>query len=344
MLQPLLSIFGLGEKRGTYPEALVAAATERAVDGTDSRLRLLPGYKKKLRPAILQAIDHVVALTDDLGSPLELGAGAYGTDPEITAYFASADHLQDVLALDPQLVAWRKSSGAVADRMVALLLMEQRERKVFGHALEGDRVLSDVAQTTVSFTEHRLVDPAPNLDEALKLLRRRAFDHLLMLALARMGEAQAERGALEQERALLKRKLAALHGKQIDFNLEAKPQENAEAHADIADVQAQLEDIESQLNTLGAGSQLLSAHLDILAHVLVEGPQQLWKERETLIVDRMGIKQVQATALAPAIELRVLRNAAGRRAVARLVTAARSTLPPLRNPLREAERLLGGTL
>jgi hypothetical protein len=341
MLQPLLSIFGLGEKRGDYPEALVTAAIERAVDGTDPRLRLLSGYKKKLRPAILQAIDQVVALTDDLRPPLELGAGAYGADPEVTAYFASTEHLSDVLALDPELVRWRKTSAAAAaDRMVALLLMEQRERKVFGHALEGEQLLRDVAQTTVSFTEHRLLDPAPTLDEVRKLLRRRAFDHLVLLALARMGEAQTERGALEQERALLKRKLAALDAEQLGFSLET----GSGAPMDAAALQAQLEEIEAQINALGAGSNLLGAHLEMLIAVLSDGARQLWSEDEQLVVDRMGVKQAQASALAPEIELRVLRNAAGRRLVARLVTITQAELPPLRNPLREAERLLGGAL
>ncbi len=35
------SIFGGGEAAGRYPESLIEAAIERAVDGTDSRLRLL---------------------------------------------------------------------------------------------------------------------------------------------------------------------------------------------------------------------------------------------------------------------------------------------------------------
>ena len=45
MLKLFQSFFGGDESRGRYPESLVEAAIERTVDGTDSRLRLLPGYR-----------------------------------------------------------------------------------------------------------------------------------------------------------------------------------------------------------------------------------------------------------------------------------------------------------
>ncbi len=46
------SIFGGGEARGRYPESLIREAIERAVDGTDARLRLVPGYRKRLHKPI----------------------------------------------------------------------------------------------------------------------------------------------------------------------------------------------------------------------------------------------------------------------------------------------------
>ena len=71
MLKLFQSIFRPGaDKLGTYPEDLVERAIERAVDGTDGRLRALPRYKKSLRPAIIHALDHVVALVDSFPRPL----------------------------------------------------------------------------------------------------------------------------------------------------------------------------------------------------------------------------------------------------------------------------------
>ena len=59
MLRIFYSIFGGDEEAGRYPDTLIKAAIERAVDGTDPWLRGLSGYPRKLRPAVLHAIDHV---------------------------------------------------------------------------------------------------------------------------------------------------------------------------------------------------------------------------------------------------------------------------------------------
>jgi hypothetical protein len=55
----------------------------------------------------------------------------------------------------------------------------------------------------------------------------------------------------------------------------------------------------------------------------------------------MGIQQTQASALAPQIELTLLRNTDGRSLVARLVSIAHTDLPLRRDLLREAQRSLG---
>lgn len=60
LFQKIFDVSPTSEKQ--YPDWLIGKATERAVDGLDSRLRLLSGYKKKLRPGIICAIDHVVNL------------------------------------------------------------------------------------------------------------------------------------------------------------------------------------------------------------------------------------------------------------------------------------------
>lgn len=336
MLQLFQSIFGPGrDGAAPYPAELIERAIERAVDGSDPRLRAVSGYRKKLRTAVIRAIDHVVALVDGLPPALALVPQSYGTDPEITAYFASAEHLREVLSIDRELNQWRASQGDV-EHVVALLLMLQQERQVFGTALEGEILRRDVAQTTVSFAGHRLVDPTGALDDTRRLLKRRAFDHLLTLALGRIATADAERGELERDRRLLQRKLAALQAGQWGFDAAA-----GDKRPDPTALQGQLEEIESQLQTLDVGAGVLAAHLDIVVDVLTRAEHHFWSARTALIVDRLGVKQTRAGALAPELELTVLHNAAGQRLVARLVGIARAALPPPRDWLREAQRYLG---
>jgi hypothetical protein len=337
VLQLFHSIFGSARDDAPYPDELIQRAIERAVDGTDPRLRALPGYAKKLRAAIIHAIDHVVGLVDNLPTPLELDRSKFATDPELIAYFASVTHAQEVLAVDPVLNQWLAApDNAATEHIVMLLLMEQQERHVLGVALEGEILRRDVAQTTVSFAHYRLVDPAAAEETTRRLLKRRAFDHLLAISLGRITTAHVERDQLERERQLLRRKQAALAAGRWTFD-----DAESDTPPDPQALQQQLEEIESQLQALGAGTGLLTAHLDIVVDVLAQAEQNFWLERRPLVVDRMGIQQAQASALAPQIELTLLRNAAGRSLVARLVGIARADLPPPRDLLREAQRSLG---
>jgi hypothetical protein len=338
MLQLFQSIFSSGRgESSSHPAELIERAIERAVDATDPRLRAVSGYQKKLRSAVIPALDHVLALVDGLPAVLDLDPRSFGTNPEVTVYFTSVDHVREVLERDPTLNQWRSSTDALgAAQVVILLLMTLQERKVLGVALEGEVLRHDVPQTTVSLTRHRLMDPSGAEDETRRLLKRRAFDHLLGLALGRMAVGLAERGELERERDLLRRKQSALAAGQWAFE-----EAGSDKPSDPRTLQQRLEAIESQLTTIRARPGLLQAQLDIVVEVLTQAKHHLWSAQQPLIIDRMGVKQTQATELAPEIELTVLHNAVGQSLVARLVRVGRETLPEQRDLLREAERYLG---
>jgi L-amino acid N-acyltransferase YncA len=338
MLQLFQSIFGPGRRDSSpHPAELITRAIERAVDGTDPRMRALSGYERKLRDGVVHAIDHVVALVDGLLPALDLNPRSYGTDAEITLYFASVEHLREVLERDPTLNDWRSSAdGASAGHVVTLLLMTLQERKVLGVALEGDVLRRGVAQSTVSLSRHQLVDPTAAEDETRRRLKRRAFDHLLALALGRMASAVAERNELQRERDLLRRKCGALKAGHWGFN-----DTDGDRPLDTQALQQQLTQIESQLGALGSSAGLLQQNLDVLVDVLMQAEHNLWSAPRSLSVDRMGVKQTQPSALAPEVGLTVLHNAAGQSLVARLVGIDREVLPARRDLLREAERYLG---
>jgi hypothetical protein len=340
MLKLFQSIFRPGgDKLGTYPEDLIERAIERAVDGTDRRLRAISGYKKRLRPAVIHAIDHVVELVDRLPPPLELDRRNYGSDAELSAYFASVDHMNEVLSRDAEMRQWQKSpESVVAERVFALLIMELRERNVLGVALEGNELHRDVAQVTVSFAKHRMIDPTAVEDDTRRLLKRRAFDHLLTLALGGIAVAHGERGDLQHERDLLRSKQAALAAGNWGFGNDAD-EAAGEARPDPQALEQRIRDIDAQLSTLSTG--LLKSHLDILAEVLAGAEKNLRGESAILSIDRQGVKQSQASGLATPITLTTLHNSAGRSLVIRLTSIARADLPPPPDFLREAQRFLG---
>jgi hypothetical protein len=336
MLKLFQSIFRPGaDKLGAYPEDLIERAIERAVDSTDGRLRALPRYKKSLRPAIIHAIDHVMAMVDHLPPPLELSRRSFGSNAEVSNYFASVEDMEEILSRDAEMRQWQKSSDNVlAERVVMLLIMVMRERNVLGVALEGSEVRRDVAQVTVSFSKHRTVDPTAVEDDTRRLLKRRAFDHLLSLALGSIAAGHSERRDLERERDLLRLKVAALAGGRWGFGDDT----TGEA-TDPETVQQRLAEIDTQLGTLGTG--LLQSNLDTLIDVLSRAEENFRWETLPLCIDRQGVKQAQPSMMAPETTLTALHNSAGQSVIVRLVSIGRADLPKPRDFLREAQGFLG---
>lgn len=111
MLRLLQSIFG-NERQGSYPEPLFREAIERAVDGTDPWLRGVSGYRKKLRPAVIRAIDHVVALVEALPPPVPMSLARYTDDRLLKSIFISAGDMKQVVAGDRSLAEFKRQEAA----------------------------------------------------------------------------------------------------------------------------------------------------------------------------------------------------------------------------------------
>jgi hypothetical protein len=292
---------------------VIDKAVERAVDGTNPWLRGLAGYRRKLRPAVLHAIDHIVAMANSMQTPLELSREAYGRDPQLRLFFISSGQMEQVLRADPELAAFRAVAGNAHRPAWAQLIMKCEQRRAFGADLIGETVVRDVAQVTVSMSGHRLLDPAADLAETRNHLMKRSYEHLLKLALARIAAVEDVREGLMQQRTLLQAKHDALECAGWGFCDPSAPSvQDDELHR-------QLDDIEKQLLEVGGDDAYIEKDLEILIDVLSNAEHQLWVDTLTLIVDRMGIRRNAASADAPELTLRELHNAAGLQLIARMV-------------------------
>ena len=308
------SIFRSDTPVGNYPESLVKAAIERAVDGTDPWIRAVSGYRKKLRPAVIRAMDHVVALADGMAPAIVVKHGSYDNDPRLRTFFISSADMRKILVNDRNLTDFRREIAGPVPLITAMLAMEQKESVFIGAALSGDIVLHDVPQIVVSFETHRLFDPAASEKETRRLLKLRAYDHLLSLALRRIAIMKTERGKLERYRILLQSKLNLLQRGGWGFD-EAFGNE----HLDVAGVEKQLAQIEMQLLEIGGDDNMLEVYLGIVMDVLSRPEEHLWFSKETLIVDRMGIKRSQAAGDSREVTFDVINNAEGRSLVVSLI-------------------------
>lgn len=313
MLRIFHSLFGADAENERYPEEMVHAAIERAVDGTNPWLRGLTGYRRKLRPAILHAIDHVVAMANGMQAPLELSRESYGREPQLRLFFISSEQMEQVLRADRELAAFRAVAGNANRPAWAQLVMKCEQQRAFGVDLLGETLVRDVPQVTVSMSGHRLLDPTADLAETRNHLMKRAFEHLLELALARIAAVEDVREDLVQQRTLLQAKHEMLERSGWGFSdLDKSSSQDAELHR-------QLDAIEKQLLEVGGDDAYIERDLEILIDVLSNAEHQLWVDSLTLIVDRMGIRRNKVSADAPELVLRELHNAAGLQLIARMV-------------------------
>lgn len=334
MLKLLQSIFGNNETRGRYPDALIEMAIERTLDGTYPRLRALSGYRKRLRDPVIHAIDHVIALVDGIPAPISASAEAYIDDPRLGALFVSSEHMREIFVNDAELSEFRAKNPLCADRINALLLAESKEKTILGVEMIGELLCRDVPQITVSFRNHRLLDPSVSEEEARRQLKRRAFDHLISLALARIIDAKGERAELTQQRALMRSKLAILNKGGWAFSDEPG------AASSPAAIQAELNQIETQLTALTVDESSFAGQLEIVAEAMASAEQQLWVKPVELHLDRLNIKRAADHPDAKRMVFSELHNARGQVLTVLFVSINPDELPQKASLAASAERIL----
>jgi hypothetical protein len=307
MFKFLQSIFKVGQTKGSYPESLVNKAIERAVDGTDPLLRAVLGYKKKLRPAVRVAIDHVISLVDGLPAPKPISLESRGYDPLIRALFISVDEMRKVFGKDRNIADFLRGVSVVPEKITALLVMEKNEKVIYRAEMSGDVVERELPRKHIGFEAHRLIDPSGDEGETRRLLKVRAYDHLVSLALNRITTMKAEREDLKQYRTLFQTKLNIL--RQAGWGFEAVGYVDG---TDISEMEEMIGRIEAQLKERGGADQMLKTYLDILVDVLGRPEEHLWEKKETMILDSMGIRCEQVSSNASELTFNELFNSEGR--------------------------------
>ncbi len=336
MLKLFKSIFGSESlAQGRYPEAVILEGMNLALDATDARIRALPGYEAKLRKAVVNTFDHVVALVDAILPETDLTRESFSTDAKMAAFFSSVDHIQKVMRDDPVLTDFLASpEGRRASDAHALLMMRRSERKVLGMELQGEIMRREVAQVAVNFSGHRFVAPAESADECRRRLYRRAYNHILELALHSIVGDRSERADLKHQRKLLQYKLKALADGQWGFGGEDLEPVAADK------IEKQIDQLDQQLLNIGADDEILIRHLGLLCDILNSPEQQLWSESVHLTIDRMGIMRDTPGTNYLELQLNELHSAQGRTAIPQRVRIPRLDFPQRPDYLAEAERFL----
>jgi hypothetical protein len=327
-------LFGFAESDAQCP---ADEALERLVDSVNPRLRLAARYREKLRPGVDAALDFARRFVGALPPAREASAARWGADPGLRAFFAAAADVPVILGRSQELRAYLDGNPGL-DEAYALLRMDYGERRILGMALAGDTVQQDVAQTTANFTGHRMRVFGSSEQALRDNVERRAFDQLSLLALARLGEAQAGRTRLEAERCLLTSRLRLLQ--QGGVGLAPVLTDEGDLPLATDQIELELECNARELQAGGYGAARLDFEVGCVANALTMLPAQVSVERCRRRLNSMNVI-VDAGAADPGHEIefalvRVSDSQAGSHAFApvRVARGEPRAPPPLAEALR----------
>jgi hypothetical protein len=310
---------------GPLEPELVSMGVEAVVDAVDPRLRALSGYARKVAPPVTRTIAHLRELGPLLPQPIALTRGAWAEDPLLNAFFATADDVPLLLARSAELKGFFQGNPGAADAY-ALLGMLKTEREVFAPAIVDGALRQDVAQTTVSFSQHRLICPAADEAGCRREVGVRILRRLAALALQRITALEELSTELEQRKALLNAKLRLLHLR--SNGLEQIVQEQGSLGAQIDSIERELKTTLDEYLETKASAQTLEARLYQIEAVFGAPAEHVKLERVALRVSRLGYK-VPAGSGEPASELALheLSLGDGLKAVIALVRCPRAGIP-----------------
>ena len=242
-------------------------AIELLVEGTEPRLRLVPGYRRKLHSAMQKALIYIDETVDRIPGPLELDRKTFVTTPEAKAIFATPDELDTILHNSCDVIPFiRQPDADVAQKTWALLCVEKEEKNVLGMELAGNNIRREVTQRVVNFHDHQILAPATNVEAVRSGIKKCIFDGLITYTLRHIIELKSERRELEDQRRILH---ARLHARQATGNGLSKL--IASAHIEelkIEDIEVYLTQTEDKLRKLPPSEHVLDAYLAEVLRIL----------------------------------------------------------------------------
>jgi len=343
MLHFISSLFSSADQAAGKPDKdLIAKATDRVVDATDSRLRGFGNYRKRLYPAIEHAVIHIQSIVGILPEAMELSSNSYKHDPRLRAFFVSASHMQEVIGGFTAVNDYvRKLHAPLPDEIFGTLSMDYREKNVLGMDLSGDIVRRDVPQVQVNFSDHRYLGPSDSEEQSRHALEIRGFDFLIEKVLERIVTARSTRSDLEQQRRLLQRKLDAMQAG--NWGLEPMLAEQVNPYPDYASLEKEINEVDTELLRLGSRPADLENNIEHINNILGRASDLLSIQEIHMYLDPMMVKKSESSTDERTSHLQLTEASAksGERRIILLGRFPTQELPKQPDFLSEARRYLG---
>jgi hypothetical protein len=221
----------------------------------------------------------------------------------------------------------------------ALLGMKKEERTVFGMESQGETVGQEVAQTAVSFSEHRLIAPSATLAATRLEIGKRIVHRLAQVALSRIVALDMKATELQEHKAYLGARMRLLN--LARDGMEGIVKDPATIREEIKAVERELKETVEGYVDAKASLATLDGYIKHIEEVFSHPEQHVSLTHTPLRVSRMGIKVSEATRGA-VNELTLTEVVIGEnlRGAIAIVRCPRSELPPEEDLMAKAERYL----
>lgn len=336
------ALFGGGQPRldDEADRQLIVEAIEAVVETVEPRVRLNPRYRDKLEGCVSKTIAYLRTIAREPLEPVVLTRAAWSDDPRLNAFFARADDVPACLGRSRELRAFFETpSNGEVQEAYALLGMKKEERSVFAPRLEGDTLKHDVAQVTVSFSEHQVIAPAATLAATRLEIGRRIIQRLAQVALSRIIALDTKATELQEHKAFLGARMRLLT--LARDGMEGIVKDPATISEQMKAVERELKETVGDYIETKSSLATLDGYIERIDDVFSHPDLHLTLTHTPVRISRLGFK-VDDASTGPVndlvlAELSIGEDVRGAIAIAR---CPRSELPPKEDLVANAERYL----
>jgi hypothetical protein len=262
---------------------------ERVVEGIDSKLRLVPDYKRKLRDVVALSLIHIDQLVNRIPGPINVSRKSFVSDPGVRAYFATPAVLQETFSHATEVNSYfAEQSHYFMHDCCALLCANMEEKTVMGTELKGNMLQHDIVQKTINLFDYKVIAPAPRDDEVRHGIKNCIFDGLITYALQHIACIKTKRRDLQNEHRILHTKLRT---RQAQGNgLSTMLHEASRMVEESAAIKAQLAADEKKLNEMLDHKDVFSFYLNEVCKIFATPEQFIHLNADRFKLTDMRIK------------------------------------------------------
>ena len=267
-------------------DEIVQQSVDKAITLINPRLRILANCEKRLLPAVATTINFLRAQVSLLPAVHAVSSKTWSSDPALKAFFVTPSDIPILLGRSENLRTLFEKYPEL-DEAYLVLGMAFNEHRSFGLALQGEMVQRDVAQKSVSFSDHQARICSRDESHLRRIIGIEVFEHLIAQALSEIGKERLERQELQSNSALIRARLRLLeqHGPGLGSMFGAAPAGGDEQ----ARLDAELLENERQLAAIGGSESVLEAELEGLKTVFENPQHYLHFEPKRLRLSSMNV-------------------------------------------------------